>query len=66
MGRVVSAILWGVIGAVVLGAIAVGVGLSLPRLTNDPSAAAGTAVMALIAAAFGLIGGVVFGFRRAS
>jgi len=65
MGRILSTVVWAVVAAVVLTGATVVIGLSLPALTKDPSAAAGTAAMALIACPIGLVVGGIFGYRRA-
>lgn len=66
MRRVVSAIIWGLIGAVLLAVIFGGISMALPSITKDPSAAAATAVLLFIGGGIGLVVGAVFGFRRAA
>ena len=66
MGRIVSAVIWGLIGAVLLAVIFGGISMALPAITKDPSAAAATAVLLLIGGGIGLVVGAVFGFRRAA
>ncbi len=65
MGKFLSAIVWGIIGAVVLAVAFGALSLSLPALTKDPSAAAATAVLVLMGALIGLVAGGIFGIRRA-
>lgn len=66
MRRVVSAVIWGLIGAVLLAVIFGGISMALPMLTKDPSAAAATAVLIMMGAAIGLVAGAVFGIRRSA
>lgn len=66
MGRIVSAVIWGLIGAVLLAVIFGGISMALPTLTKDPSAAAATAVLVLLGGGIGLVAGAVIGFRRAA
>jgi membrane associated rhomboid family serine protease len=64
MGRIVGAVIYGVIGAIVLGAAFVAGSLALPKITGDPSAAAATAVFGLMGVVIGFLLGAFMRLRR--